>query len=369
MKLFRLIDRLHRFTRSFGPDRGEPSGVLLLNCGGLGDTVLFSHVLPKFMALANKGETATVLMRNDGAKTSFLFPKSVSTLTVDFKQLRRLGYRKKILNQLYQANYRMVVHTDFLRHPDLDEALVAAADAPETAAMEPRSWPKYDKALSRNRALYRRLYGSGPALKDKILRWNDFANWLCGTDSPAPKALTPTEQLPEPATKSGPLVLIQPFSAVKLKQSPVALYKKIIQALPEGTDIRLTGAPGDLNSNPDYRPLLDLPGVTFDDSTFEGIMPALRAADLVISVDTAMMHLAVAAGAPTLCLGSAAYVGEIVPYAPETTPPNVRFLYQTMPCEGCLGDCSLPLDRGMFHCVAQLSEETVLAAVREMLET
>jgi ADP-heptose:LPS heptosyltransferase len=369
VKLFRLIDRLHRFTRSFGPDRGEPSGVLLLNCGGLGDTVLFSHVLPKFMALAIQGETVTVLLRNDGAKTSFLFPKSVSTLTVDFKQLRRAGYRKQILNQVYQANYRMVVHTDFLRHPDLDEALVAAANAPETAAMEPRFWPKYDTALAHNRALYQRLFDSGPALKDKILRWNEFANWLCRTDSTAPRAVTPAAFLPEPAAKSGPLVLIQPFSAVKLKQSPAALYEKIIHALPEGTDIRLTGAPGDLNDNPDYRPLLDLPGVTFDDSTFEGILPALRAADLVISVDTAMMHLAVAASAPTLCLASAAYVGEIVPYAPETTPPNVRFIYQTMPCEGCLGDCTQPLDRGMFQCVARLSEETVLAAVREMLTT
>jgi ADP-heptose:LPS heptosyltransferase len=369
VKLFRLIDRFQRFTRSFGPDRGKPSGVLLLNCGGLGDTILFSHVLPKFMALANEGETVTVLMRKDGAKTSFLFPKSVSTLSVDFKQLRHPGYRKQIRSQLYQANYRLVVHTDFLRHPDLDEALVAATNAPESAAMEPRSWPKYDKALKQNRTLYQRIYESGPPLKDKILRWKDFANWLCGTDSPAPKVQTPTDRLPEPAVKSGTLVLIHPFSAVKLKQSPVALYEKIIGTLPEGTDIRLTGAPGDLDDNPDYRPLLDLAGVTFDSSTFEGILPVLRAADLVISVDTAMMHLAVAVATPTLCLASAAYVGEIVPYAPETTPANVRFLYQTMPCEGCLGDCSLPPDQGMYHCVARLSEEAVLAAVREMLES
>jgi hypothetical protein len=79
------------------------------------------------------------------------------------------------------------------------------------------------------------------------------------------------------------------------------------------------------------------------------------------------MHLAVAAGAPTLCLASAAYVGEIVPYAPAITPDNVRFLYQSMPCEGCLGDCHLPTEQNMYPCLARLSEETVLATVKELM--
>jgi hypothetical protein len=80
-----------------------------------------------------------------------------------------------------------------------------------------------------------------------------------------------------------------------------------------------------------------------------------------------MMHLAVAAGASTLCLASAAYVGEIVPYAPEITPDNVRFLYQSMPCEGCLGDCHLPTEQNMYPCLARLSKETVLATVKELM--
>jgi ADP-heptose:LPS heptosyltransferase len=367
VKIFRLVDLFHRFNRFIGKRWRKPSGVLLLSCGGLGDTVLFSHVLSKFMSLAQEDETVTVLMRKDGAMTSFLFSNTVSTLAIDFKQLRHVGYRKKIFNQLYKSNYRLVIHTDFLRHPDLDEALVAATGAPEKVAMEPRSWPKYDKALTRNRALYSRLFDSGPSLKDKVLRWNDFANWLCGTNSPAPMAVTPADQLPALAEKTGPLVLMQPFSAVSQKQSPVALYRSVIETLPKNADVRITGAPGDLDQNPDYRPLLDIPNVSFDGSTFEQIMPSLRAADLVISVDTAMMHLAVAAGASTLCLASAAYVGEIVPYAPEITPDNVRFLYQSMPCEGCLGDCHLPTEQNMYPCLARLSKETVLATVKELM--
>ncbi len=367
MKLFRLVDLFHRFNRFLGKRRQEPAGVLLLSCGGLGDTVLFSHVLPKFMMLAQEGETVTVLMRKDGAKTSFLFPDPVLTLEIDFNNLRRIRYRKKILNQLYKSNYRLVIHSDFLRHPDLDEALVAATGAPEKTAMKPRSWPKHDKALYRNLSLYSLVFDSGPSIKDKVLRWNDFANWLCGTNSPAPMAITPAQQLPVAASKKRPLVLIQPFSAITQKQSPVTLYQSIIESLAKNAEVRITGAPGDLDQNPDYRPLLDIPNVTFDDATFEGIVPSLQAADLVISVDTAMMHLAVAVGAPTICLASAAYVGEIVPYAPEITPDNVRFLYHGMPCEGCLGDCHLPTDQNMYPCIARLGEEAVLAIVKELM--
>ena len=96
-------------------------------------------------------------------------------------------------------------------------------------------------------------------------------------------------------------------------------------------------------------------------------MPLLRAARLVVSVDTALMHLAVAVGAPTIGLASAAFVGEIVPYDPAIQPDNVRFIYHSMPCEGCLGDCVLPAENGMFPCVARLEEDQILAAARSMM--
>ena len=99
------------------------------------------------------------------------------------------------------------------------------------------------------------------------------------------------------------------------------------------------------------------------------MVPLLRSADLVISVDTALMHLAVALGAPTLGLASAAYVGEIVPYDAAITPDNAFFMYTSMPCEGCLGDCVLPAENGMFPCVARLKQDEILAKVEELIKT
>jgi len=203
--------------------------------------------------------------------------------------------------------------------------------------------------------------------RDKLRRWKAFADWLTGDEGPVPDFASLRDRLAPAAAEAEPLVVIQPFSAVPEKQSPPDLYRRIVAALPEGTRVAVTGAPADRERNPGYEDLLALDNVEFDASAFQELVPRLRAAKLVISVDTACMHLAVVAGAPTLCLASAAYVGEITPYDPDLAPDNVRFLYTPMPCEGCLGDCILPAEDGMFPCVARLDGDAVMDAVSKML--
>lgn len=346
-----------------------PRGVLLIASGGLGDTVLLSLVTDRFRALAGPREPVRLLLNKGAEKMAFLLPPEIAVDSVDLQRLRRdLAYRRRTMAALYDANYRLVVHTDYLRHPDMDEALILAAAAAESVAMEPRPWPKYDAALKANRRAYARLFESGPPRRDKVLRWHAFADWLLGKTTTPPAVRLPADRLPPVANEPAPLVVIQPFSAVPEKQSPPDLYGKIIDTLPAGTQVAVAGAPSDRQRNPGYETLLARANVSFEDATFEALAPRLRAAKLVISVDTACMHLAAALGAPTLCLASAAYVGEIVPYAPEITPDNVRFLYESMPCEGCLGDCLLPAEGGMYPCVARLDERAVLATVGEMLD-
>lgn len=362
--LGRVVDAWMR-TGARSVRSGEARGVLLVTSGGLGDTVLLALVLPRLIELAEDGEPVTILMRRNGAKMAFLFPKTITVEAVDYGRFARSpAYRLKISQKLFNANYRLVVSTDYLRHPDLDDAMIRAAHAGESLAMEPRSWPKYDAVLRNNREIYARLFDSGPPLRDKVLRWVAFADWLTGTSALPPKVRLADDHLPPPAALGAPTVLIQPFSAVAAKQSPVSLYEKILAVLPEGTDVRLLGTPGDLDRNPAYRALLENPNVIFDSSTFEELVPVLRAARLVISVDTALMHLAVALGAPTICLASAAYVGEIVPYATETKPDNVDFLYHDMDCRSCLGACIHAAENGMYPCVARADHTMVLKQVQ-----
>lgn len=364
-----IVDRILALARRRGGRSGPARGVLLVAAGGLGDAVLLAHVLPRFLALAEPGEDTTLLLRHDAAKMAFLFPPNVKTIAVDFTRfLKNLAYRRATMEVLYHAHYRRVVSLDYRRHPWLDEAMVAAAAAPEALAMSARPWPKHARALERNRALFIRLYDSGPPVLDKVIRWTRFANWLVGRNDPPPVARLPEAVLPPPVALAQPTVVLQPFSAVPEKQPAPALWRAIIESLPADFRVVVAGALTDLDTNPEYLPLLKLPNAVFDGRAFKDLVPTLRAARLVVAADTALMHLAIAVGAPTLGLASAAFVGEIVPYDPAVTPPNAHFLYHDMPCRGCLGTCILPAEAGRFPCVARLDEGRVRAKVKELLE-
>ena len=365
----RSLDCLLAWERRRARRPAPARGLLLVAAGGLGDAVLLAHVWPRFRALAGPGEPVTLVLRQDAARMKFLFGGDVVVRAVDFHRLRRgFFYRRRVFAEIYALNVRLALSADYLRHPWLDEALVAAAGAPEMAAMIARPWPKYQDALDRNRRRYSRTFESGPRVRDKIVRWTDFANWLAGRNDPPPQARLPDAGLPPPATVTAPLVIIQPFSAVQRKQVRPELWRAVIAALPREAEIRITGSAGDFALHPEYRELLDPPRVQFDDATFAELAPRLRAASLVVSVDTALLHLAIAVGAPTLGLASAAYVGEIVPYDPAVIPPRVRFLYADMPCAGCLGDCPFPPERGMYPCVARLDPKAIAREAAIMYE-
>lgn len=365
----RLLDTVHRLRRAVSRRSGPPRGILIVAAGGLGDTVLFSLVAARFAALAHAGEPVTVLLRKDGAKTAFCLPSELAVETADFGRFDKSAvYRWNVLERLYRANFRLVISTDFLRHPHLDEAMIAATAAPETAAMIARPWPKYESALAANQRRFTRLFDSGPARRDKVMRWTDFANWLTGTNLPPPKVrLDITRRTAAMANTVTQEIVLQPFSAVAAKQPDVGCYLALADALPDGMRIRVTGLQSDLDANPKFKKLIEKQNVEFDSSTFTEICERLLAAKLVVSADTALMHLAAALGAPTLCLASAAYVGEIVPYDPSTKPDNVSFLFQEMPCQGCLGVCIHPLKDERFACVDALTPERVVAAVLERL--
>lgn len=353
---------------------GVASGIVLLAAGGLGDTVLLATVFARFTRLARPGESLTLILRQDARGMAFLFDGLADVVTVDFRRLaRNAGYRARTLAGLCAWRPRLVISLDHLRHPDLDEALLAACAGEQTFAMEARPWPKYAARLRRARRHYTAAFDSGPDHVDKIVRWARFADWLAANEGHAvlaslPLVALPPERLPPPVAPAAPTVFVQPFSAVAKKQVPPAFLVRLLAELPAGWSIRVTGTPADHERNPEYRLLLDDPRASFDPATFRDLLPRLRAARAVISVDTALMHLAVAAGVPTLCLASAAYVGEIVPYATAVTPPNVRFLYHTMPCQGCLGDCRLPAEAGRYPCVARLDIAAAVAVLHAVLD-
>jgi ADP-heptose:LPS heptosyltransferase len=359
------FDSLARCWGRLKATKTKPSGLLLVRSGGIGDLILFSHVFPRFRALAEPGEPITLMLRRDAAKAAFLLGPGVEILTVDYgKFLSNPGYRWSVSTDLRRRNFRKVVTTDERRHPLIDEALIAATGAPERVGLDAMAWPKYDRRLARNRRFFTKLHSLPAKPLHVVEKWAELADLLTGkTEEIAPLRL-PDSLLTAPERLERPVVVIQPFAAVPEKQITAGDVGRILDALPEGTDAVITGAPRDLERAPEIAALLSRPHVRFDGRTFVEIVPLLRAATLVVSVDTALMHLAAAVGAPTLGLASAAWVGEIVPYPAHLTPPNLEILYHDMPCAGCRAACLYPPEQGMYPCVARLDRQLMLAKVR-----
>jgi ADP-heptose:LPS heptosyltransferase len=346
----------------------KPRGVLLISSGGLGDTILLSLVFEQFMKLALPSETVTLVLPSESVKMSFLFDSKIIVFPIDYKVFQKSrSYVKTLTERLYSEHYRIVISTDFLRHPKRDEVIVKFCDAPQVYAMEPRSWPKYNKDLQKNRGLYNSLYNSGPDHVDKVLRWTGFANWLTGEATSPPKVRLSKRWVAPVGAHLNPMVFLVPFSAVKEKQSPPEVFLAIIKHLKSDYDLIIACASNDMDENQEYLKIADVNNIMIDNSTFEDLVPKLKQAALVVSVDTATMHLAVGLGTPTVCIASAAYVNEIIPYAPEITPNNVRFVYQSMACEGCLGNCCLPLQEGRFPCVMRIEIPRILTTIDELL--
>ena len=343
-------------------------GILVVASGGLGDAVLLAHVFPRFADLARPGERVTLVLRRDARKMAFLFDELADVEAVDYdKYARSFWHRRAVHKHLGAQRWRLIINTDFLRHPRRDERLIKSLPADEKLAMRARSWAKYDAELARNEAIYTRLFDSGPVLLDKVVRWRRFADWLTGTQESTLILRLAPNRLPEAAAARKPIAILIPFSAVREKQASPDLFAAIARMLPDSYDIVIAGAPDDLRRNPEYASLRDLPRVRFEVCDFETLARLMRAAKLVVSVDTAAMHLAVAMGAPTVCLASAAYVGEIVPYAEEISPPNARFVHTPMDCQGCLGVCILPKEADRFPCVARLARNDVLREVNRLV--
>jgi ADP-heptose:LPS heptosyltransferase len=157
---------------------------------------------------------------------------------------------------------------------------------------------------------------------------------------------------------SGPLILVAPGATWRAKQWPAAHYAMLIRALKrEGRRVMLMGSPGE-------RPLLD--EIATDggasihgDTSIEGMVAALRHADLLLSTDSGARHVAVALGTPSLAL-----FGPSDPAIWSVEDPRHPMLRLDLDCSPCtLTRCPLP----GHPCMNDLTPDRVLESIRQLL--
>lgn len=326
----RWIDVAHKLTRKMTFRNATPEEFLLICTGGPGHLVLLAAQLERFRsALGGADVPLVVLASHDSGAVEFLFDNRAEVTTVDVERLGEdRGYRANKMSEMYQSNYKGMVSLDYHRHPHLDEALVKSAQRP-AMAMKPASLAGLDGELAENAALYQRQIDSGPAGTPIAERWVTFGYDLSGEDPDLPAA-TPyrldAALLPEPATFDQPTVLLQPFSLDPSRQAPVEVFQAALDAVPDDHQVLLLGNDDLLDRTPGYRALLERSNVSLEDTDLAKALPMMLAARLVIASESAPMHVAAVAGAPTLGFAQDTGNGDILPYPETNGPANTRIL-------------------------------------------
>ncbi|MBF0268529.1 MAG: glycosyltransferase family 9 protein [Alphaproteobacteria bacterium] len=345
----------------------KPSGLLLIEAGGLGDVLLLACAIDAFRTLAAPGETIRLLLRKESAKTAFAMPPGIQVEIVDFYRLMKdWRYRFATLAQVRSWNVGSVVSLDWRRHPWMDDALLAAAahGADFSAAFEPKPWPKFGDKLQTNAKRLTKLVAA-PRPASMIERWLHLAQALTGQPPEAPRLRLHESHLSAPPEAlARPTILFSPFASSRDRQPLPDFWEALAREFSD-FDLKLLAGPGDIERNPDFKEMAERLGVI--ERPFRELLPLFKAAKLVIATDSATMHLASLSGVPTLSLSAAAYVGEVLPHAPAYAPDNLRVMVSDMPCQGCIGDCQLPFRGERYECVARLEAKDAVKLAREML--
>lgn len=329
-KSVRWVDWAQKFTRKLTMRQDAPKEFLLICTGGADHLVFLAAQLDRFrLALGGARVPLVVLARHDAGAAEFLFDGRAEVIYVNLDRFGdESGYRANKMSEIHQSNFIGVVSLDYHRHPDLHDALVMAAQRP-ARAMKPAPMPGLDDALAERGALYQAQFDSGSAGIPLPLRWEGFGFDLAAEDPDLPEASPyrlSDDLMPEPAVLEKPTVLLQPFCPDPARQPAAGLYGPVLDAVVDGHQVLLLGNESLLDRTPELRRLLERPGVALLETDLAGALPIIRGARLVISAESAPMHLAALAGVPTLGLVSDFGNGDTLPYPETNGPANARVL-------------------------------------------
>ncbi len=95
----------------------------------------------------------------------------------------------------------------------------------------------------------------------------------------------------------------------------------------------------------------------------------IRNSRIFIGNDSAMMHVAVALGIDTICIGGGGHWGRFIPYPIEATTAGPMVMTHKMNCFNCNWSCSIDHPNNeAYPCISMVSVDSVKAVVRDLLK-
>lgn len=376
---FLLMDALVVGLHQPSPNGGD---AVVIRVDAIGDFVLWlAAAKPLVESYRRKGKGVTLLANSlwaDWASELGLFDEVIPVNRARFES--DIRYRFSLARKLNARRFSEAVQPTYSR--DLHgDALMRLSGAPERIG----SVGDHSNAVPWHKRLgdrwYTRLLDADPGLVMELKRNAEFLQKLGVVEHAAAvpdlrgaiSAVEPSlmaDNLP-----NGPLYILFPGASWSGKQWPENSFIEVAERL-----YREMHWSGVVCGGPDDRelaericrkadpPLLNWAGRT----SLSQLAMIIARADLLVSNDTAAIHIGAALGVPSVCLLGGGHYGRFLPYQVEQRDarPLPRAAVHPMPCFSCNWQCIYDVPPGApVPCVRDISVDDVWATIRDLLET
>jgi len=365
--MFLPVDLLARYWPVFK----KPRGLVVVRMDGIGDMVLFRRTLDHYAeAFGVAREDITVLgCRSWGSIADLVF-EGFRVHAIDEHAFERSPfYRFSEALWIRRQAFAIAVTDIFFRKALTADSLIWLSAAPRRVVSKP-----YISHATRSEFTYylnqvSQIIDTGDYPTHEVIRHYRFISEVAEQEiAPEPPRIA-WRDAPPPVFEGRPYVVLNFGSNEPGRRWPFEKYLEIAQRLLAlGYRVAFTGGGGEKAYEPQLRATLNRPGVIdlIGRTKLRELMDLLVHAQAVITNDTGPAHLSLAVGTPTVVVVGGGHFGSFVPYGPEFTPSNVRFVYQEMECYHCFWRCHRRADKhSVFPCVDEVSVEKVWDALQE----
>ncbi len=311
------------------------------------------------------------------ARTMDIFDEVISVDRQLFNT--RWRYRFSIARLLRSKRFSIAIQPTYSREHTGDALIHLSGASERTGSIGDlcnlRSWQK--RFSDR---WYTRLLAADPAPRMELLRNAEFLRVLGVPNYQARIAdlrrfIRPGDVAEFGLMEEAPYFVLFPGASWSGRRWPLEKFAHIAKRMYAETGFRgiVCGGPDDVKEAASLCEaaseidLLNLAGCT----TLSQMTSLIGKASLLVSNDTAALHIGVAVGTPTVGVLGGGHFGRFLPYQVEQRDkrPLPEIVWHAKPCFGCNWQCIYPVESGFaVPCIEEVSLTQVWDAVRSALD-
>ena len=312
------------------PPAGNSKNILILKTDAIGDYLLFRNFLKDISRQYKPGGYRIFLAGNllwkdlalelDGSLLDGSFWLDRRGLNVKPGEARQIEF----LQQINRRTYARLLYPNFSREWEAGDWLAAHIPAPEKWAYDGNLINETETQHRQGNGFYNFLIHPRPGVQFDFFRNCDIVSAFLGREA---QSLKPAIRgiVPEPPVQ-GPYAVIFPGASHDSKRWPAEGFSGLAAFLEKEFKgkVVLAGSAAEADLCREIALAAPVSGLNLaGKTTVSGLLKLIAGADVLISNDTAALHMGIQCGIPSLALWKGNHYGRFLPY-PEEDFPNVR---------------------------------------------